>query len=364
MQRRTILQSALGLAVGTPLAAALNQGKLDAACDALQQASDSKQVSAACLYVRQGETVVNQNFGAATDADAIFLLASITKPIAIAAVMSLYDQQDFRLEDPVQKFIPEFSGDGRERIQMQHLFTHISGLPDQLPENQNLRTRHAPLSEFVERAIRTPLLFAPASKYRYSSMGILLACEVARRISGKPIAELPDQVVFKPLRMTRSALGVGKLDIRSLVRCQVASAAQESGSGDSSAKSWDWNSDYWRKLGTPWGGAHASTENVARFLSAFLHPQSDFLKPDTARMMIQNHHPAGMHPRGLGFDVGKSLGGPAHAEVFGHSGATGTLCWADPKSDSVFVVLTTLPAGAAKPHPRTIASEAAAQAIL
>lgn len=363
MQRRTILQSALGLAMGTPLAAALNQGKLDAACAALQHATDNNQVSAACLYVRQGETVVTQSFGAAEDSDAIFLLASITKPIAIAAVMSLYDSQAFRLEDPVRKFIPEFHGDGRERITMQHLFTHISGLPDQLPENQQLRARHAPLSEFVDRAIRTPLLFNPATKYRYSSMGILLSCEVARRISGKPIAELTDEVVFKPLRMTRSALGVGQLDFESLVQCQVRSAAQEAGAGDTSAKSWDWNSEYWRKLGTPWGGAHATAENVARFLRAFLHPQGALLQPATARLMIQNHNPPGVQPRGLGFDVGPSVGGPSNAEVFGHSGATGTLCWADPKSDSTFVVLTTLPAGAVKPHPRSIASEAASKAV-
>lgn len=363
MQRRTILQSALGLAVGTPLAAALNQGKLDAACEALQQATDSDQVAAACLYVRQGETIVTQAFGAAQTADAIFLLASITKPIAIAAVMTLFDQHEFRLEDPVRKFIPEFTGEGRERITMQHLFTHLSGLPDQLPENQQLRARHAPLSEFVERAVRTPLLFAPASKYRYSSMGILLATEVARRISGKPIAELADETVFKPLRMNRSALGVGKLDFAALMRCQVRSAAQESGAGDASAKSWDWNSEYWRKLGTPWGGAHASAENVARFLRAFLHPQGDLLQPATARLMIRNHNPDGMQSRGLGFDVGRSIGGPSNAEVFGHSGATGTLCWADPKSDSTFVVLTTLPAGAATPHPRDIASAAASQAI-
>jgi beta-lactamase class C len=116
--------------------------------------------------------------------DDLFLLGSISKLMTAAALMTLYDQGRFRLDDPVRKFLPEFTGATRDRIDIQQLLTHISGLPDQLPENQALRKRHAPLPEFVAGAVRTPLLFEPGSRYEYSSMAILLAAEVARRISG------------------------------------------------------------------------------------------------------------------------------------------------------------------------------------
>ena len=147
----------------------------------------------------------------------------------MAAVMTLYDRKLFDLDDPVCKFLPEFSGDSRDKITIRHLLTHVSGLPDQLPENAKLRARHAELAEFVQGAIRTPLLFAPGSRYRYSSMGILLASEVAQRISGKSIATLVDETVYKPLEMKNSALGLGRLKLDALMRCQVENAAPESG---------------------------------------------------------------------------------------------------------------------------------------
>lgn len=223
-------------------------------------------------------------------------------------------------------------------------------------ENAKLRADHSPLSEFIFAAIRTPLLFTPGSKYSYSSMAILLASEVAQRITDKPIATLVDEVVCQPLQLKHTAMGIGRLHRESLMRCQVEHAAPESGAGDPSTKTWDWNSDYWRQLGAPWGGAFSSSGDVARFLDAFLHPQGDMLQPETARMMIQNHNPPNIKARGLGFDLGSDLTGPSRDNVFGHSGSTGTICWADPTTDSICVVLTTLPGQAVTPHPRELVS--------
>ncbi|MEO2027961.1 MAG: serine hydrolase domain-containing protein [Fuerstiella sp.] len=364
IKRRTILQAGVGLAIGTPLLAALQKNKWTEASDVLQTAADSGQVHAASIHVQQGDHIFAKSFGAAKTTDAIFLLASISKPITIAAVMTLYEQREFRLDDAVQKFLPEFIGDGRDHTTMRQLFTHNSGLPDQLPQNSKLRASHAELSEFVSGAVRTPLLFKPGTKYSYSSMAILLASEVARRISGKTIATLVDEAVCRPLQMKHSALGVGHLNPEALMQCQVANAAPESGSGDPTTKNWDWNSDYWRKLGVPWGGAHGSVGDVARFLSAFLHPEGKLLKPETAHMMVRNHNPDGMRPRGLGFDVGSNLSGPGKREdVFGHTGSTGTLCWADPTSDTICVILTTLPSRAANPHPRNVAAQHVAETV-
>jgi hypothetical protein len=64
------------------------------------------------------------------------------------------------------------------------------GLPDQLAENVELRSKHATLLEFAEHTIRTPLQFIAGSKYQYSSMAILLAARVAEVISGTEIRTL------------------------------------------------------------------------------------------------------------------------------------------------------------------------------
>lgn len=360
MKRRLFLQSCFGIALTEPLFAAVEQGSFDRAADVLAKATNNRQVDAASLYVRQRDVEFARSFGAARSIDDMFLLGSISKPISITAVMKLYDQKKFALDDTVTKFIPEFTGDGREKITIRQLLTHVSGLPDQLPQNAMLRARHSKLSAFVDGAIRTPLLFAPGTRYGYSSMAILLATEVARRISGTAISALVDQHVFGPLEMKHSALGLGRFKLESLMQCQVENAAPESGAGDPSAKSWDWNSPYWRKLGAPWGSAHCSAPDLARFLGEFLHPSGRALNKETARLMIANQNPPSIRPRGLGFDIGR----PGCSEkTFGHTGSTGTLCWADPATDTICVVLTTLPARAANPHPRNTASARVAEAV-
>jgi CubicO group peptidase (beta-lactamase class C family) len=364
MRRRTFLQCAVGSCLASPLMAAVEERRFDSAARVLADAVAEGNISAASIYVRQRGEEFAQAFGAAKTTDAIFLLASISKPISAAALMTLFDTGGFQLDDKVAKFIPDFTGGGREQITIEQLLTHISGLPDQLPDNPSLRSAHAPLSEYVAKTVRTPLLFAPGSKYSYSSMGILLASEIARRISGQEFIRLVEQRVLKPLGMNHSALGLGSFKLEETMHCQMELAAPEAGGGDPNAKDWDWNSPYWRQLGSPWGGVHASASDVAKFFAEFLHAMGKVVKPETARLMTQNHNPAGLTPRGLGFALGSKASAPNCSEqTFAHSGATGTLAWADPATDTVCVVLTTLPERAAKPHPMRMASDRVAAVV-
>jgi CubicO group peptidase (beta-lactamase class C family) len=363
MNRRTFLQATAAAAITSPLLAALKQEQLDQAADILNRSVAGGQVSTAVLYVEQRDNTFVRAFGNANDEHAMFVLGSISKPINMTALMSLYDRGLFRLDDPLKKYIPSFTGDGRDAVTIKHLLTHVSGLPDQLPENNDLRKSHAPLSTFVEHATRTPLHFAPGSRYQYSSMGILLASRVAELLSGTDILTLTDRTVFKPLGMQRSAQGLGRFKLEDMVPMQTDRAAPESGGGDPTAKQWDWNSPYWRKLGAPWGGTHASAPDVARWLTEFLEARGQAVKPETARLMITNHNPPGFTSRGLAFVVGGDFAGAGCSEkTFGHTGSTGTIAWADPATKTICVVLTSLPARAIQPHPRDQVSTAIAAA--
>jgi CubicO group peptidase (beta-lactamase class C family) len=363
MKRRRFLGTALAFAAGSPLFAAAPRGRWDDAAEVLERATATKQVDAAVLHVVQKDGSFTRHFGKAGSGDAMFLLGSISKPINVTAVMTLFDQKKFRLDDRVKKFLPAFTGDGRDALTIQHLLTHVSGLPDQLPNNNELRKQHASLTEFAAQTTRTRLDFAPGSRYQYSSMGILLATRVAELITGTDILTLVDRTVFQPLGMKHSAQGLGRFKLEEMVSCQMEGAAPESGAGDPKAKEWDWNSAYWRKLGAPWGGTHASAPDLGRFLGEFLGARGKVVKPETARLMIKNHNPEGFTQRGLGFGVGKAAGSPGCSErTFGHSGSTGTLCWADPANETICVVLTSLPRRGAKRHPREVAAELVAAA--
>ena len=113
------------------------------------------------------------------------------------AVMKLTERGDVSLSDPVQKFIPQFSGGDRGLVTVRHLLTHTSGLPDMLPENDDLRRRHAPLSAFVAGTCKTPLLYKPGTECRYQSMGILLAAEIVERITKTPLRNFLRDQVFR-----------------------------------------------------------------------------------------------------------------------------------------------------------------------
>ena len=161
----------------------------------------------------------------------------------------------------MRKHIPEFQGGDKDKITIRHLLTHTTGLPDMLPENDELRKRHAPLKDFVAGTCKTPLLFPPGTKVKYQSMGILLAAEIVERVSGKPLPEFLKAEVYGPLGMRDTSMGLGGRKIADTMQCQVDAPSD-----------WDWNSEYWRNLGSPWGGAHATAADVSRFLDYFAHP--------------------------------------------------------------------------------------------
>lgn len=369
MQRREFSQSLAAALGAVPLVSAGNdsdelQKKVAKACDVLAAAVAGGHVQSATLHVRLREQRFSACFGDAKSPDAMFLLGSISKPVCMTALMTLFDQQRFALDDRVAKYLPLAAGDGRESMTLRHLVTHTCGLPDQLPENNRLRAGHAGLDEFVTAVLQTPLLFRPGTAYSYSSMGILLASRVSELLSGRSISDLVQQSVFDKLGLQHSVQGLGRFGLKDVVPVQIDQAAPEAGGGDPTAKLWDWNSEYWRTLGAPWGGTHMSASDVAEWLSEFLEQRERVLTATTAKLMIQNHNPENLESRGLGFDVGRNSGSRGCSDqTFGHTGSTGTIAWADPEIRAICVVLTSLPGRAMDPHPRELAADAVVRGL-
>src|SRR5262249_23970960 len=146
----------------------------------LESEVNAKRLGAAAVVAgRNGKVVLSRGFGKQTPdasspsvtADSIFLFASITKPVTAAALMLLVERGLVTLSDPVSRYLPEFTGEARHKITVRNLLSHTSGLPDMLPENIELRRAHAPLSEFVRRTYKTPLLYPPGTGFQYQSMG-------------------------------------------------------------------------------------------------------------------------------------------------------------------------------------------------
>src|SRR4051812_40910518 len=120
MQRRTFLGTALAAAVGPTTSSAAPRGRWDDAAEVLEHAVAAKQVTAAVLHVAHKGESFTRAFGTAGSADAMFLLGSISKPICVAAVLTLVDQGKLRPDDRVKKFLPAFAGDGRDGVTVRH----------------------------------------------------------------------------------------------------------------------------------------------------------------------------------------------------------------------------------------------------
>ena len=242
----------------------------------------------AIQVVCRGEVVLAAGFGSyepsnAVDAacprasvtpDTIFLVASLTKPVTATAVMQLVEQKLLSLETPLHTVIPEFapvSGDQegwRRSITIRHLLTHTSGLPDAFPDNRALRVRHATLAEFVENSLATSQLleFEPGTNISYQSVGLLLLGEVVQRVSGLSLPEYLDLHVFKVLGMNDTTLGARRQqhrEAKSNLDIETEYMATNNIGGESD-QDWDWNSDFWRSLGAPWGGLLTTVEDVSR----------------------------------------------------------------------------------------------------
>lgn len=364
MDRRQMLTATGAAMIATPALAkgGWDTAKLNQAGKVMDGWIADGRVQGASILVTQGAKKFARNFGTAKGTEPIFLLASITKPMTAAVVMTLVDEGKLSLDDKVAQFFPAFTGEGRETITVRHLLTHTAGLPDMLADDETLRAKGAGLSAYREGAIRAPLKFAPGTQYSYASMGILLSAEIAQKITGKPIAELTEERVFKPLGMNRTSLGLHGRPADQTVPSQPAPAMTEA--GKKSWPTWNWNSAYWRGLGAPWGGALGPAADIAKFHDEFANKRGKVVKPAIAELMVTNQSPPGVKASGLGFDLPPAVGAPACGpRTFGHNGSTGTLSWADPGTGTICVVLTTLYEAAVRPHPIHLVSDIVAEAV-
>jgi CubicO group peptidase (beta-lactamase class C family) len=345
------------LKVGKAEQVGMSGPRLERVNQILTDETKSGRVTAASVLVaRRGIIVLRGGWGTlAPDAasakagpETVYIVASISKPITVLMLMLLVERGLVSLNDPVQKYLPEFQGPDREKVRVRDLLTHTSGLPDMLPENVKLRERNAPLADFVKGAMTTPLLFEPRTSFTYSSMGTLLAAEIVERVTKMPLAQFEQQELFEPLKMKHSSLGLGKRALSDTARVQ----------GDSFAKSakdlerYGANSSYLRKLGHPWGGMHTSVDDLGIVLQMFLnggvYDGKRILGRATVEAMTADQNKRIGHPWGLGWGLQTSTAWNAFGDLssertFGHSGASGTVAWADPQRELVCVILTTRP---------------------
>ncbi len=138
--------------------------------------------------------------------DAIFDLASMTKPIAVGtSLMILVEEGKLKLDDPVGKFLPEYRTGNKTEVTVRRLMTHTSGLPPYLygAEQKALKSEHGfPCPDPTRKRIReVDLLRKPGEAVQYSCLNAITGAEVVTAITGRTIDVFTRERIFKPLKM-------------------------------------------------------------------------------------------------------------------------------------------------------------------
>jgi CubicO group peptidase (beta-lactamase class C family) len=152
--------------------------------------------------------------GVAMPKNAIYLLASVTKPIVAAAALALVDKGVIALDDPVAKHLPYFTPTFRDEpaeITIHHLLTHTSGLAYAFPEDPSISTGLGPselgFEENFSRVAQHPLLFAPGTGWSYS-VAIDVLGALLSRVTGKSLQDVVAEHVTGPLGMRETGFFV------------------------------------------------------------------------------------------------------------------------------------------------------------
>jgi CubicO group peptidase (beta-lactamase class C family) len=328
-------------------AAAVDPVRLARIDEAVKAALEKKELPGAVVLVVQRDRVIfRKAFGhratqpAAVNmtADTLFDLASLTKPVATAtSIMLLVEQGELSLSDRVAKYWPAFGAKGKDKITVEQLLLHTSGL---IADN-NVADYHDGKAKALERIADLTPTSEPGSRFAYSDVGYIVLGELVERIAGVPLNSFAKKYIFDPLGMKETTfLPDEKLTER------AAPTEQRDG--------------HWMKgevhdprayaLGGIAGhaGLFSTADDLAIFVRMLLQggglDGKRILCPLTVRQMTTPREvPGGL--RALGWDVQTAFSTNRgdlfpRGESFGHTGFTGTSLWIDPSSATAVIFLS------------------------
>lgn len=341
------------------------------------------------LLARHGKIVSFKTYGSPSfggppmKQDAIFRIYSMSKPITGVAMMILFEEGKWRLDDPVTRYIPEFKTlrvvktvnpdgtvvleDMRRPPTMREIMSHTAGfgygLQDEHPVDKMYREKRVlganGLKDMVDRTATIPLVFQPGTDWRYSS-SVDIQGYIVEKLSGQTLGQFMEQRIFKPLKMNDTAFFVPADKASRLA--PVFYFNRDTGKVEEAKTIF--GSDLPTYLTPPanesgGGGLVGTTMDYARFAQMILNKGEldgvRILSPASVEMMGTNMIPKDVLVRsngtnvtrfneavGFGLDfmvvneprVAGSLEGKG---TMSWGGAAGTWFWVDPTNDIIFV---------------------------
>lgn len=282
--------------------------------------------------------------------DDLFWIASMSKPITSAALMMLVDEGKVNVDEPVEKYLPEFAGqmfiaekDGdhvllrkpQHPITVKNILSHTSGLAFASPiEKPTLDL--FPLATRVRSYASQPLQFEPDSKYQYSNEGINTAGRIIEVVSGKKYEDFLDERLFKPLGMKDTTFWPDAAQIARIAKSyrgnKDKSDIEETNVGQLKYPL----DDRQNREPMPAGGLFSTAADIGRFGQMLLrggeYDGKRYLSEAALKAMTSKQTPAALKD---GYGFGYAVNGA----TFGHGGAYSTNLSVDPQTGLVLVFM-------------------------
>ncbi|HEU4766666.1 MAG TPA: serine hydrolase, partial [Pyrinomonadaceae bacterium] len=326
---------------------------------------DNRRLPGAVVFVgRKGRLVWQKSYGARAveptretmTPETIFDVASLTKVVATAtSIMMLVERGKLRLNDPITLHIPDLKGEGRERVTIEQLLTHVSGYAPDF----DLRERWTGQDEAFKRLIAEPLRNPAGTRFTYSDIGFIALGEIVARVSGMPLDQFAKKNIFEPLHMRDTGFRP-PANLQTRVAPTEKRRGQLSYLGDTAANIGA-EGDVWLRgqVHDPTSyrmngvAGHAGLFSTATDLAIYCQMILNggeyggvrILAPLTVAEMTRPRIVTNTGgTRGLGWDINSSFssnrGELFPLGSFGHTGFTGTSIWIDPASEMFVVFLS------------------------
>ena len=285
--------------------------------------------------------------------DAIFWIASMSKPTLGTLIMMLQDEGRLNVDDPVEKYLPEFkdlkTADGKPaNLKIRHLLTHTSGMGEiSGPQARESKT----LASVIPLYLAKPFAFEPGSKWQYCQSGINTGGRIAEVVTGESLDKLMQKRLFGPLGMKDTTFYLSEQQLPRLAKSYKRTdkgELEEVPIGFLNGKS-PTSTD---RFPAPNGGLFSTAPDYARFCRMVLNggelDGKRYLKAETVKQMttVQSGEVKTGFTPGNGWGLGwcvvrepQGITATLSPGSFGHGGAYGTQAWIDPAAKRVYVLM-------------------------
>jgi CubicO group peptidase (beta-lactamase class C family) len=272
--------------------------------------------------------------------DEIFDLASVTKLFTATAVMQLWDEGKFKLDDPVAKYLPGFGVHGKENVTIRQLLTHTSGFPPDPPTP--LYEVPGSRKDRLAYVLQLPLEYPPGTHYVYSDINFIVLGALVERLSGEREDVFLRRHLTAPLHMTDTMY-----DPPAGLQSRIAASEYQPWTKRGLLRGEVDDENAWALGGVAGhAGLFGSARDLARFGQMMLNGGSydgvRVLSQRAVKLMLTNwdtKFPGDATGLGWSIDRGYFMGALSGPHSAGHEGFTGTTLVIDTSNDVVGVLL-------------------------